>query len=144
MATYAGPSQDDVSPVVAGLLASLLGCSEPRPSSNFAEREGATPGPTDYGGLGLNLGLESARSDDPCGSEIRTRAGRLAEAIVLDDESPLTGTMQALGLERVCDADWVRLEPVANVMQLVAYADRDDDRERGGKTLPIAALATHP
>lgn len=70
-------------------------------------------------------------------------------AVVLDDASPLVS--QELGLlERVCDADWVRFEPVANCSNGrepgMLVDGENSEGKVGGEPLvvPLAALVMYP
>lgn len=73
-------------------------------------------------------------------------------AVVIDDASPLANVFQELGLlERVCDADWVRFEPVANCSSgrepgMLADGEIISDGRGGDGTVvvPLAAMVMHP
>lgn len=73
-------------------------------------------------------------------------------AVVVDDESPFVGLFQELGLlERVCDADWVRFEPVAchtgsgrGSGAPAVVLDRDGSLGGEHRELPLAAMVMQP
>lgn len=69
---------------------------------------------------------------------------------MLDDDSPFVAMFRELGLERVCDADWLRFVPATSCSVLVAAAGGNAGRGgvgeggAGGQVLPFAALVTRP
>lgn len=68
--------------------------------------------------------------------------------VVLDDASPFVGLFRELGLERVCDADWVRFEQ-ASVSSVSSMSGDEGGGGGGGGgggvgVVPFAAVALYP
>lgn len=107
-----------------------------------------------FGGAGTatDLGMAENQLGLLGSSAQRDSSGRVGlAAVVIDDESPLVHVFQELGLlERVCDADWVRFEPVANCGSgrsppMLVDGGYGEGRVGGGpRVVPLAALVMQP
>lgn len=131
-----GGEEDDL-PLVAALVEALLGPPTAElPTAELSIAEGAETigrgASAGVAGVGLPSVVAQGRND--CAVK-----GRLP-GIVLDDDSPFVGLFRDLGLERVCDADWIRFEPAA-----VCGAPSVAGFGRSGENLvPLSALALGP
>lgn len=128
--------EDDLS-LVAALVEALLG--PPTAQLPTAERSAAEMVETIGRGesaevTGIGLPSVAAQTRNDCAV-----ADRLP-GIVLDEDSPFVGLFRDLGLERVCDADWVRFEPAA-VCGAPSVAGFGGS---GESPAPLSALALHP
>lgn len=123
--------------LVAALVAALLGPpiaelpTTERSAAEVAETMGRS---ASAGGAGVGLPSVAAQSRNDCAVR-----GRLP-GIVLDEDSPFVGLFRDLGLERVCDADWIRFEPAA-VCGAPSVAGLGGS---GESPVPMSALALHP
>lgn len=118
---------------------SLLQSSGSSASSNGAEagRDSAEPAAAVLGSLGSPAG--EATSDGGAVGD------RLLAGVVIDEDLRFAALFRELGLERVCDADWVRFEPVGSAGPVPAQPAPclvDSGRDRG--LLPLAALVMKP
>lgn len=132
--------EEDNFPLVAALVEALLRppTSElptaelPTAELSAAEMAETAGGGASAGATGFGLPGVGAQS-----REYGAVGGARLPGIVLDDDSPFVGLFRDLGLQRVCDADWVRFEPVA-------LCGEPSVGRSGEIPVPLSALAVHP
>lgn len=130
---------EDDFPLVTALVGALLGpptAELPSAELSAAEVVETVGGYVSAGVSGLDLpGVVVAQSRNDCAA-----GGGRVPGIVLDDDSPFVGLFRELGLERVCDSDWLRFEPVA----LCGEPSVAGFGRSGASLTPLSALALHP
>ena len=132
-----GVRGEDDFPLIAALMEVLLGpptAELPTAELSAVEVEETIGEGASAGVMGLDLPGVVAQSRNDC-----ALGGRL-QGILLDDDSPYVRYFRDLGLERVCDADWVRFEPAA-VCGAPSITGFGRSRE---SPVPLSALAVHP
>lgn len=88
--------------------------------------------------VGSSACSRSASAANSSNSSCSSSGNSSSRAFVLDDNSPFVALFQELGLERVCDADWLRFIPDADSDSSVV------DRNGAARVRPIGFLVTRP
>lgn len=127
---------EDNFPLVAALVRALLRpptAELPNAALSAAEVAETPEGGSLAGATGFGVsGAVASQSREHCA----VGDGRLP-GIVIDDDSPFVELFRDLGLQRVCDADWVRFEPIALCREPSIGRSRE-------VPVPLTALAVHP